>query len=109
MSSSEPRLMVGDGLGDARATPLIGPQGSVSTAADSSKSATVVSKVSAPAGRRTNPGANLPPLFSLSNFVFEAPPWLFSAGLHLITVIILGLLIFSPRSAGRAVVAFRLS
>ncbi len=106
MSSSEPRLMLGDGLGDVRATPVIGPQGSVSSDADSSTSAPAVSMVSSPTGRRTNPGANLPPLFSLSDFVFEAPPWLFSAGLHLITVIILGLLMFSPEQPDELLLRF---
>lgn len=103
MSSSEPRLTSGDGLGDVRATPVIGPQSSESSDADSSASATAVSS---PRGRRTNRGSDLPPLLSLSDFVFDAPPWLFSAGLHLITVIILGLLIFSPEQPDELLLRF---
>ncbi len=105
MSSSEPRLMFGDGLGDMRATPVIGSLGSVSADAESSISEATLTSGSS-RGRRTNPGANLPPLFSLSEFVFEAPPWLFSAGLHLTTVIILGLLMFSPERQDELLLRF---
>jgi len=95
MSSSEPRLMLGEGLGDLSTAPAIGPLDSVSADSDSPMLVSTDTSDS-DVGRRKASGADLPPLLSLSEFVFEAPPWLFSAGLHLTTVIILGLLVFAP-------------
>ena len=105
MNSSEPRLMCGDGLGDARAAPAIGAQSSVPIA-DSPMLLETSPAISHPSRQRTYTGSNLPPLFSLSDFVLEAPPWLFSAGLHLTTVIILGLLMFSPEQPDQLLLRF---
>jgi len=38
----------------------------------------------------------LPPLISLSDMILEAPAWLFSAALHMMVIIILGLLFIVP-------------
>ena len=38
----------------------------------------------------------LPPLLSLTDLILEAPAWLFSAALHMIAVIVLGLLFIVP-------------
>ena len=48
----------------------------------------------------------LPPLLSLSDMVLEAPPWLFSAALHMIAVIILGLIFVVPASTDALLLRF---
>ena len=99
MNSSEPPRMLGEVVG---AAPVIGSQAASPTTTIGSTSV-----AQTPAARhRLYPGANLPPLFSLGNLVLEAPPWLFSAGLHLTTVIILGLLMFSPERPDELLLRF---
>jgi len=124
MSSSEPRLSAGDGLPAARAalpvpgppepapeqrTPLDGakvdtpPNGSPSAMTSQAKITPVNSfpdpvAASAPASHKQAADGRdaLPPLISLSDLILEAPAWLFSAALHMIAVIILGLLFIVP-------------
>jgi len=54
------------------------------------------------AARRSSPTGEgqkrdiLPPLVSLGDLILEAPAWLFSAALHMLIVIVLGLLFFAP-------------
>jgi hypothetical protein len=104
MSSSEPRLMSGDGLGSLPPPPLVGSQTLVSSEANGAAGASANAVDSFSASHRR--GEDLPPLFSMSRFVFDAPPWLFSAGLHLTTVIILGLLMFSPERVDELLLRF---
>ena len=51
-------------------------------------------------------GDDLPRLLSLSDLFIEAPPWLFSAALHLIAVIILGLIFVVPASTEALLLRF---
>lgn len=106
MSSSEPRLLTGDGLDDPRTTPVIHLQDGDLSEANEVISVPAVSPAPNPSKQREKSGSNLPPLFSLNDFVFEAPPWLFSAGVHLATVIILGLLMFTPERPDELLLRF---
>src|SRR5690606_26812087 len=97
MPGSEPRLNVNDGL--TRAPAIVVPT--------SARPASPVPRVtnrkpSAPASPvvGTNSDGNdreyLPPLVSLGDVVTEAPPWLVSAAIHMLLVIILGLIFITP-------------
>lgn len=116
MSSSEPRLIVGEGPGEVRASapvfrssadesagepPLTGqavipdsenPNANVAAVVGETTSSTLPSTPPASSQDRDD----LPPLVSWSDFIFEAPAWLFSAALHMLAVIILGLLFIVP-------------
>ncbi len=81
MSSLEPRLPLGDGLSGVRAAPL-------GHALDAPRS---------PPARQDENRDLLPPLLSVTDMVLEAPPWLFSAALHMLVVIVLGLLLVAPK------------
>jgi len=48
----------------------------------------------------------LPPLVSLNDMVLEAPPWLFSAALHMAAIILLGLLLIAPQRHDPLVLRF---
>jgi hypothetical protein len=56
--------------------------------------------------RRSPVEAQLPPLFSLNELILDAPSWLFSAGVHLTLIIILGLLILTPERPSELVLQF---
>lgn len=133
MSSSEPRLALGDGLSEVRARyPVPGPpvqtheKGAPAVPVDSftvdGVPASLGSVMSSPINTTTttsfplaaldsvprsnmptekdgptgNERDDLPPLLSLSDLILEAPAWLFSAALHMLAVIILGLLFIVP-------------
>ena len=96
MSSSEPRLVLGDGLVNVRAAPLFGPRDAASFDQSISAWPPAVATSSRSDERRSHPGADLPPLFSLNELLLDAPSWLFSAGFHLAVVIILGMIIITP-------------
>ena len=49
---------------------------------------------------------DLPPLLSFSDLVLDAPPWLFSAALHMIAVIVLGLIFVVPASTEALLLRF---
>jgi len=123
MSSSEPRLPVGAGHAEVRA-PLAPPldikpatpvpaAGLLADAAglqpnhpNSPAGATIANTLrttalspGVPPAVPSQPGRArdaLPPLVSFSEVVADAPPWLFSAALHMLAVIILGLIFVVP-------------
>jgi len=72
----------------------IGPKTSSGPAADK----TISMALSSPKPKQSAPSSDdeLPPLLSLSDLILEAPAWLFSAALHMLAVIILGLLFIVP-------------
>lgn len=94
MSSSEPRLPVDAGSQSVRADSVEESAKTSQAMTDSELKGQVSSEilVGDSPSRQT-----LPPLISSEEIVNEAPPWLISAGLHLLTLILLGLMIFSPR------------
>ncbi len=114
MASSEPRLTIGEGPPELRAdSPVLDAVGAVSddTISTMSPPAEGLSAsgaaitlgssaaVNSPQGGPKSPPDDrddLPPLVSFSDLVFEAPAWLFSAALHMLAVIILGLLFIVP-------------
>jgi len=55
-----------------------------------------ITSIPAPRQQAADDHDALPPLISFSDLVLEAPAWLFSAALHMIAVIILGLLFIVP-------------
>lgn len=105
MSRSEPCLPVGDGLLGVCASG--GPQ-SVSKSGSVSESSSNYLASSSGTNPPDNLGnrsverrelgkhSSLPPLFSLNDIAYDAPPWLFSAALHMLAVILLGLVFFAP-------------
>ncbi len=107
MSSSEPRLLFGDGLSEVRAASAVPipvgdalgirtPQTMTSANSAQSSSFSVASAEAVGHQPAANDSDALPPLLSLSDLILEAPAWLFSAALHMIAVIILGLLFIVP-------------
>lgn len=107
MSSSEPRLALGDGPLDVRPAPVLGPPGSAPLDPGDLATGTAPAELPAPHGKRRDPpGVELPPLFSLNELLLDAPSWLFSAGLHLTLIIILGLLIFTPEKPAELLLQF---
>lgn len=114
MSSSEPSPIAGDGSLDLRDVPAtIGPK---SVAEDSTRSPDPLSLTEGQGQLPPNAGElptasigfpnglhgksadpdELPPLVSLGELIQEAPAWLFSAAVHMLAVIILGLLFIVP-------------
>ena len=112
MSSSEPRLPYGDGMPEVCAAPVVRPSdprvplGPKNPMPASSKktpsiSGPVMAESFSPASsvtsKRTNDDPDrLPLLLSFSDLLLEAPAWLFSAALHMMAVILLGLLFIVP-------------
>ncbi len=114
MASSEPRLTIGEGPPELRANPPVleavgaGTTASVSAAArpaDSFNTSRAAAALNSSAAENsahnestssTDDREDLPPLVSISDLVLEAPAWLFSAALHMLAVIILGLLFIVP-------------
>jgi hypothetical protein len=118
MSSSEPRLSIGDGTPELRAqgvpvppaagsaatpptppstpTPTLPP----TTSSPATSSPTTPRPIEATPARAAVPTRAdhdaLPPLLSLGDLLLEAPAWLFSAALHLAAIILLGLLFVVP-------------
>jgi len=118
MSSPESRLSVGDGFSEVRAStaaqplevltssppPLLFNQPVDGLAAISSDAATVPGSM--PPEPSASDSETLPPLLSLSDMILEAPPWLFSAALHMFMVIVLGLLFIVPERAEELLLSF---
>ncbi len=107
MSSSEPCPLFGDGTSEVRtATVVPVPVESVPTVRDpfmttpantAEPSILPISpSVDTTARQPTKNTDALPPLLSLGDLILEAPAWLFSAALHMIVVIVLGLLFVVP-------------
>ena len=105
MSSSEPRLNVGDGPESIRAKLVVTlPENPVANAvlADDVAEGKAARRRSPAAGgtastaREDDDHDALPPLISVSDLILEAPAWLFSAALHMVAVIALGLLFIVP-------------
>ncbi len=119
MASSEPRLSSGDGTGEVYDVPTVSeptvsgpivlpPTGTTADPLDPSAELPIQSAVQAIAPgsheakgeyvrQRAGDGHDtLPPLISVGDMILEAPAWLFSAALHMIAVIILGLLFIVP-------------
>ncbi len=112
MSSSEPRSSFGDGLSEARAVPgsvvqipklpvaqkIIDSPAKLPVGGTSVDSSPMSQAVPVAKSRRqaADDRDALPPLLSLSDLILEAPAWLFSAALHMIAVILLGLLFIVP-------------
>jgi len=111
MSSSEPRLTYGDGLTDLPTAAALSLQGGQVAEGDAAPIPPApLPALIPPMARSPQPEAtgrhqataaeqdqdSLPPLVSLSDLLLEAPAWLFSAALHMIAVILLGLLFIVP-------------
>lgn len=94
MPTSEPRPTFGDDLPEVVVAPVAPPSVPIKpTSTPSSKA------------RRTEPDP-LPPLWSPTQFFTESPPWLFSAALHMLIVIILGLIFIAPQTRDDLVLLF---
>jgi len=114
MSSPESRLSVGDGFFEVRAATTARPLDlSASPPLPLPVNQTVATGLGTARATTTNPPEPpprdrdaLPPLLSLSEMVLEAPPWLFSAALHMSLVIILGLLFISPKQSEEILLRF---
>lgn len=92
MASSDSPLVHGDGLGNLRAASLGDAiESEVSTSAQATGDSKYTSSV------RSRAKNSLPPLVGINDLVDEAPPWLISAGVHLALLILLGLLILTPK------------
>jgi len=119
MSNSEPRLELGDGLSEVRA--VVVPAGhrevdkhtSVSTSKQNFQVKEKGNKVSGstvpPSKSRKSSersGPVLPPLVSLGDLLWDAPAWLFSAAVHMLIVIVLGLLFIVPDRQEELVLQF---
>ena len=135
MSSSEPRLPFGEGLEEVCAPmppplepgpsaptppPLAQPSavaGSGPPVVAAEWAATTMSQLkgagtlssATPTGVLPRPKQDqdaLPRLVTFSDLVFDAPPWLFSAMLHMIAVIVLGLTFIIPESTEALLLRF---
>ncbi len=116
MSSTEPGFSAGDGLSAARDSTDALPVGANPPplpVMPRTASNTTPSDVGLGLGPddmgladRVNDRDGLPPLVSLSDMVIEAPPWLLSAVLHMIAVIVLGLLFVVPERAEEILLQF---
>jgi len=98
MSSTELGLSAGDGLTAMRessAPPLDGAPPSPPAGVPVDSPGTDLSGNAQVSGSNDEPDV-LPPLVSINDMVLEAPPWLLSAALHMVAVIILGLLLIAP-------------
>jgi len=115
MSSTESGLPAGDGLSAVRgvaappldAAPPSPPNRSL-VATDISRDEVGSPMVPSNTSRTSN-GVDrdtLPPLVSINDMVSEAPPWLLSAVLHMVAVIILGLLFVVPERAEELLLQF---
>ena len=106
MSSSEPRPPVGEGLAGMHVITAVTPPAMSASTVSGSKVVTpappsvVSSSPAVPTPRslreRSSDEELLPPLLSAGDLITEAPPWLFSAALHMIAVIVLGLILVVP-------------
>ena len=93
MPSSEPRLIPSDGPETVRA--IVGSD-SATAGEDEVSPGHPASLGSSARSGESRSRKDLPRLVSASDLLIDAPPWLISAGLHLVSLIILGLMIFSP-------------
>ena len=92
MRSSDTHHIAGDGPAGLRTHSLSLDAKDPSELSIEASSPSSISANSAVNDRKND----LPPLVSADDLVQEAPPWLISAGVHLATLIILGLMIFTP-------------
>lgn len=87
-------MTFGDDLSEVVVAPVARPKG-VSTAS------------SPPSTKPKRPKPDpLPPLWSPSQIFTESPPWLFSAALHMLVVIVLGLIFITPQGRDELVLLF---
>lgn len=120
MSSPESRLSVGDGFSEVRAAsahslgvpansipphPPI-PSTTGQTVVNASRAGIALASNAIPSEPADRDQDALPPLLSLSEMMLEAPPWLFSAALHMIMVIVLGLLFIVPKHTEEILLSF---
>ncbi len=109
MSSPDSRLKVGDGFSEVRADQVAYPLDLPTSPAPplpenqltsgSTLNAPPIVAVAAPTSLpapQAKENDPLPPLVSFSDMLLDAPPWLFSAALHMTAVIVLGLLFIVP-------------
>lgn len=99
MRASEPRLTGGEDLPEGVVAPIVHI---VESEVKPPPTISHVGKTGSVALRTPQSDSDdeddpLPPLLSLSDLVLEAPPWLFSAALHMLVVIILGLIFIVPQ------------
>lgn len=92
MPGSDSPLIIGEGLGELRTAP-VGNLGSPEISDSTAQSEASKNVPNGNFGKQNS----LPPLIGINDLVDEAPPWLISAGVHLALLIILGLLIFTPK------------
>lgn len=92
MPASEPRMTCGDDLSEVVVAPVMLPKG--------------VSTTSSPPTTKPKQPDPLPPLWSPSDIFTESPPWLFSAALHMLIVIVLGLIFITPQGRDELVLLF---
>ncbi|TWU17461.1 prenyltransferase/squalene oxidase repeat-containing protein [Bythopirellula polymerisocia] len=95
MHASEPRPVFGDDLHEVVVAPLAQVAGNIKPA-------------NLPASKKLKRSEEdpLPPLWSPSQIFTESPPWLFSAALHMLIVIILGLILITPQGREDLVLLF---
>ena len=116
MSSTEPGTPAGNGLSalrdnvasspDINPPPLPAQQNSVTPSSSGSLAAVANTPVPTVSQNRSEEGEKLPALISVNDMVMEAPPWLLSAALHMLAVIILGLLFIVPERAEELLLQF---
>jgi len=117
MPSSEPRLSMGDGLvevpvlssGDSIGTqPVPLPLSPAPADVGSTEIQLHPPTIGKGTANRSHPknGDALPPLLSLGDMLCEAPAWLFSAVLHMIVVLLLGLLLFPSDETDTLLLSF---
>ncbi|MCG8451117.1 MAG: terpene cyclase/mutase family protein [Pirellulales bacterium] len=119
MSGPEPRLPDGEGLAEVpvapppdvslsamaplggKPVPPVLPGALPDVSAGKDRVASAEAPPQAPEDRD-----GLPPLIAFGDLVFDAPPWLFSAVLHMIAVIVLGLIFIVPESTDALLLRF---
>ena len=108
MPSSEPGLLFGTGQPEVRAdsssagSPLTSPEPNLVPSILPSRPVTHDQT----RGQKTKNRGDLPPLATLSDLILEAPAWLFSAALHMIAVILLGLFFVVPERSFELLLSF---
>ena len=109
MSSSEPRPTDGEGLAEVHvvtAAPAK-PASTMVTPAPPSVASSSLGVPTLQSPRERSPEEELlPPLLTAGDLVTEAPPWLFSAALHMIAVIVLGLILVVPEVSNELLLRF---
>lgn len=115
MSGSEPRLSIGAGPTQVPVpAPPIGLGHSPIDKSELPSSSTDSEQVSAGTSNSSPVYSSseadevelLPPLLSISELINDAPPWLFSAVIHMVAVIVLGLIFVMPESSNTFLLEF---